>query len=318
MSTFHYAQTPIEENLKEANYYAPRGRRRLFLLGSQLAHRFLLPNDNLIGIIGSEGSGKSTLIKGLFPGLELTNDDDDKKIKKAPIFDFDEDEFFCPHTYHLDVRYELAFHQIHEIVTAIKRVLQAQRRVIVEHFDLIFNHLGHNAHLIIAIGQEVSIYRPTIFGPSPIKIKEKVDKEVSYRLMAHSAEDLVCSILEKMYGIRPQFLHSDITHGFMLKFREKPDIDLDALEKYVSDAINMNYEINPSKGDHININGIEIVCTGKRLHVKRTGDIKNFRLYKDFIFDSVTDMYHLVAMVGEDEPEGLWESPFSAQPLKKK
>lgn len=315
--SFQYARTPIEENLKDANYYAPRGRRRLFHLGSELAHRYLQPTDLLIGIIGSEGSGKSTLIKGLFPGLELTNDDDGVNLRTTPLFDFDEDEFFCPHTYHIDVRYELAFHQMHQILDAIKRVLQAGRRVIVEHFDLLYNPLGHNAQLLIAIGEEVSIYRPTIFGPSPLKIKDKVDKEIRYRLMAHSAEDLVGAILEKMYGIRPQFLHSDVPHGFMLKFRTKPDIDLHELEKKVLEAIALDFEINPGKGDHINLNGEEVMCTGKRLHVKSTGLIKNFRLHKEFYFDPISEFYLMVAMVGEEELSGLWGSPFSNELSKK-
>ncbi len=315
-NNFLYSSTPIEENLRDANYYAPRGRKRLFLLGSQLAQRYLQASDYLIGIIGSEGSGKSTLIKGLFPGLELTNDDDGLNVRSTPIFDFSEDEFFCPHTYHLDIRYELAFHQMHEIVDAIKRVLQAQKRVIVEHFDLVYPHLGHNAQLIIAIGEEVSIYRPTIFGPSPIKMKEKVDKEVRYRLMAHSAEDLVGFLLEKMYGVRPQFLHSDVPHGFMLKFKNKPNIDLHELEKNVLESIGNNIDICAGKGDHISLGGEEVVCTGKRLHVKSTGEIKNFRLYKDFIFDPISEMYLMVAMVGEEELGGLWESPFNNELIR--
>lgn len=316
--SFQYARTPIEENLKDANYYAPRGRKRLFLLGSELAHRYLQPTDYLVGIIGSEGSGKSTLIKGLFPGLELTNDDDGLNVRTTPIFDFNEDDFFCPHTYHLDIRYELAFHQMHEIVDSIKRVLQAGKRVIVEHFDLLYPHLGHNAQLIIAIGEEVSIYRPTIFGPSPFKIKEKVDKEVRYRLMAHSAEDLVGSIMEKTYGQRPQFLHSDVPHGFMLKFRNKPEFDLNDLEKRVLEAIAQNIEISPGKGDHITMNGEEVMCTGKRLHVKSTGEIKNFRLHKSFIFDPISEFYLMVAMVGEEDLSGLWESPFNNELIKTK
>jgi len=317
MTNFQYARTPIEENLRDANYYAPRGRKRLFHLGSELAHRYLQATDLLVGIIGSEGSGKSTLIKGLFPGLELTNDDDGVNLRSNPLFDFNEDEFFCPHTYHIDVRYELAFHQMHQILEAIHRVLQAGRRVIIEHFDLLYPHLKHNAQLLIAIGEEVSIYRPTIFGPSPQKIKEKVDKEVKYRLMAHSAEDLVGSLLEKMYGNRPQFLHSDIPHGFMLKFRVKPEIDLYELEKKVLEAIAQNLEINPGKGDHINIGHDEVVCTGKRLHVKSTQLIKNFRLHKEFYFDPISEFYLMVALVGEEDLSGLWESPFSNELAKK-
>ena len=56
-------------------FFAPRGRDRIYDLGIQIAQMYLSPFDKLIGIIGESGSGKSMLIKGMFPGLELTNDD---------------------------------------------------------------------------------------------------------------------------------------------------------------------------------------------------------------------------------------------------
>jgi hypothetical protein len=67
----------MRETLIFAVYYAPpRGRIRLYRLGRELAERHLLPPELLVGIIGAEGAGKSTLIRGIFPGLELTNDDE--------------------------------------------------------------------------------------------------------------------------------------------------------------------------------------------------------------------------------------------------
>ena len=95
-----------------AVYYAPRGRLRLYRLGQDIAQRHLYPTDLLVGVIGAEGSGKSTLIRGLFPGLELTNDDEGINLRTGPIFDFTESDRFGPHTYHIDVRYEQAFHQL--------------------------------------------------------------------------------------------------------------------------------------------------------------------------------------------------------------
>ena len=59
-----------------SSYFAPRGHNRMYTLGMQLAQLYLSPFDKLIGIIGEAGSGKSALIRGMFPGLELTNDDD--------------------------------------------------------------------------------------------------------------------------------------------------------------------------------------------------------------------------------------------------
>lgn len=55
-------------------YFAPRGNIRMAELGMQIAQQYLRPTDKLIGVIGDAGSGKSMLVKGMFPGLELTND----------------------------------------------------------------------------------------------------------------------------------------------------------------------------------------------------------------------------------------------------
>ncbi|MCP4297972.1 MAG: hypothetical protein GY786_20480, partial [Proteobacteria bacterium] len=76
-----YWSQPLRENLIYSTYYAPRGRKRLYSLGNLLSQRYISPNDQLIGVIGSEGAGKSTLIKALFPGLELTNDDDGVNVR---------------------------------------------------------------------------------------------------------------------------------------------------------------------------------------------------------------------------------------------
>ena len=85
------------------SYYAPRGAKRMYSLGMQIAQLHLSPFDKLIGIIGEAGSGKSALIKGMFPGLELTNDDDGVNVRPLPLLDLDiQTGFFTPHTYHLD------------------------------------------------------------------------------------------------------------------------------------------------------------------------------------------------------------------------
>ena len=64
------------EQLMYASYFAPRGRARMYILGQQISERYLSPLDRLIGVIGDSGAGKSSIIKGMFPGLELTNDDE--------------------------------------------------------------------------------------------------------------------------------------------------------------------------------------------------------------------------------------------------
>ena len=101
-------------------YYAPRGRSRMFDLGMQIAQQYLSPFDQIIGIIGEAGSGKSVLIKGMFPGLELTNDDDGVNIRPLPLLEQDmETGFFTPHTYHIDIRFEMGFSQLSSLADAI-------------------------------------------------------------------------------------------------------------------------------------------------------------------------------------------------------
>ncbi len=129
---------------------------RLYKLGKELAQRYLAPSDLLIAIIGNAGAGKSTLIKGLFPGLELTNDDSGVNVKSTPLFTFSEDDFFSGHTFHIDYLYEKAFHQRYEIVDAINRAIDNNRRVVVEHFDLLYPYLGYNARSSSGSGKRSS------------------------------------------------------------------------------------------------------------------------------------------------------------------
>ena len=66
----------IQQYMVSAQYFAPRGKERLMFLGEQIAHKHLSYTDRLIGIIGDAGAGKSSFVKGMFPGLQLSNDDD--------------------------------------------------------------------------------------------------------------------------------------------------------------------------------------------------------------------------------------------------
>jgi hypothetical protein len=272
--------------------------------------RYLYPTDLLIGVIGGDGSGKSTLIQGLFPGLELTNDDEGVNIRPTPIFRFSEEDFFSAHTFHLDIRYETAFHQIFEIVDAIKKVIDANRRVVVEHFDLIFRHLGMNAQVIFGIGEDVRVYRPSIFGPLPERIKQITDESLRFRLMTHSAEDLVQYVLSRDYGVVPDVLHSDVRHGFIIGFPKKPEPDLQELEDKVNALIEADVSIRPDKGDYIRVGEDKVYCTGKRIHVKTSSEIENFRLVKQYVYDPHSRQYLLVGIVGREEIDGFDESAF--------
>ncbi len=300
-----YSSQPLRENLIYSTYYAPRGRKRLYTLGNLLSQRYISPADQLIGVIGSEGAGKSTLIKALFPGLELTNDDDGVNVRPTPIYDFKEDDFFSGHTFHIDYRYESAFHQQFEIAEAVTRAIESGRRVVIEHFDLIYKSLGYNAQIVFGIGEEVIVARPTVFGPSPIAIKEVVNKTIKYRLMAHSAEDITSLVLAKDYNYKTPVLHSDVKHGFVISFDKKPDIPIAELEQKVLKIISDDIVIQPSKEKHIKIGDDEMFCTGVRTHVKSSGKIKDFKLKKKYTYDPYTREYLLIGRVGSKEVAGF-------------
>ena len=293
-----------DEMLIYAVYSAPRGRQRLYLVAAQLAQRYLYPSDLVVGIIGAEAAGKSTLIKGLFPGLELTNDDDGVNLQPAPIYGFSPENYFAPHTFHIDVRFESAFKQQYEIVEAITRAVSHGRRVVVEHFDRIYDALGFNAQILFGIGEEIIVARPSVFGPFPAAIKAVVEKTIKYRLMAHSAEDITHFILERDYNYRLPIHHSNVKHGFVISFQNKPDIDLAELEAKVKDIIRQDLPIQPAGENRITIGEHAFPCTGTRTHVRRSGEIENFHLVKEFGYHFLLKEYMLIGIVGPHEPAG--------------
>jgi len=288
-----------------SSYFAPRGHNRMYTLGMQLAQLYLSPFDKLIGIIGEAGSGKSALIRGMFPGLELTNDDDGIYIRPLPLLDQDSQMgFFAPHTYHVDIRFENGFTQMSTLADAITEALQNGKRVIVEHFDLVYPLLGFNANLLIGVGEQILISRPTLFGPEPSEIRSAVYDSLPYRLMAHSAEDLCefCMPAEDLARCG----HDDVRHGFVISFPDKePDFDIVELEKKVNDIIRKNVPIAYVDNRHVSIDGQLHRCTGPRIHVTHTGQIENFHLLHHFIYDRFGRRYLLVGCVGKDAEENL-------------
>ena len=288
-----------------SSYYAPRGAHRMYALGQQIAQMYLSPTDKLIGVIGEAGSGKSALIRGMFPGLELTNDDNGVYVRPLPILEQDRGfAFFSPHTYHLDIRFENGFTQMSELADAISEALDKGRRVVVEHFDLIYPLLGANANLLIGVGEQVMITRPNIFGPEPEEIKESVYKTLPYRLMAHSAED-ICEMFIDEFDVN-RCGHDDVRHGFALYFPDTcPSFDIKELEKKVHDIIAQDLPITYVDENHISVGDTIQPCTGPRVHVHRTGQIENFRLMDHFIYDRFKRRYLLVGCVGEGSEELL-------------
>jgi GTPase SAR1 family protein len=292
------------ETLIYATYYAPRGRQRLYMLGNELSHRYLYANDLIIGVIGAPGAGKSTLIRGLFPGLELTNDDQGVNVRRALIFDFAPDDYYAPHTFHVDVHFELGFRQKWEIAEAVNRAVNHGRRVVIEHFDLIWETLGYNAQILFGIGEEVIVARPSVFGPFPEAIRAIVKRTIKYRLMAHSAEDVTALVLARDYGLKSRVLHSDVKHGFVLNFQDRPNVDIEELEAKVKAMIAADLPIAVVGEDRISFGGETVFCTGVRTHVKRTSEIENFSLAKKYRYHPIFRDYMLVGRVGVEEPAG--------------
>lgn len=291
--------TFVHEHLMQAVYFAPRGKKRLLFLGTNLQQRYLSPEDKLIGFLGDAGAGKSLLIRGMFPGLELTNDDDGINIRPLPLLEDAQRGHFRCHTYHLDVRFESAFTQPWIIADAIKAAIMKGRRVVVEHFDLIYPFLQVNAEVLIGVGEEVIVIRPTVFGPEPKGIAEIVFESIKYRRMAHSAEDLTSMVLEEMGMEKPE-IHSDIKHGFVLESPVKPDIDLVLVENKVKEMIQADLPICFADDEHIRVGEIMYPCTGPRIHIRRTGEIQGFRLLKEFRYDPIQRLYTIAGIVGED------------------
>ena len=282
-----------------SSYFAPRGHNRMYALGMQIAQLYLNPHDRLIGIIGEAGSGKSALIRGMFPGLELTNDDNGVYVRPLPLLEQDRGfAFFAPHTYHVDIRFENGFTQMATLAEAITEALQKGRRVVVEHFDLVYPFLGANANILIGVGEQVLVARPNIFGPEPEEIREAVYKSLPYRLMAHTAEDL-CEMCMTDFD-RERCGHDDVRHGFAIYFPDTPpEIDIPKLEAQVNAIIAENLPVGYVDDNHISVGDKIHKCNGPRIHVHRTGQIQNFRLMHHLIYDRFKKRYVLVGCVGE-------------------
>lgn len=295
----------MQRSLIETSFFAPRGRPRIYDLGMQIAQLYLSPYDKLIGFIGDAGSGKSALVRGMFPGLELTNDDDGVNVRPLPILDVGETTgFYTPHTYHLDIRFEMGFTQPHVLADAIMEAIQLDKRVIVEHFDLIYPLLPRNCDLMIGVGEQILISRPTMFGPEPDEFVETVHKSLPYRLMAHTAEDL-CEM-----HMEPELVnscaHDDIHHGFILAFNSQPpQIDLAELEALVNRDIAADLPVHYHDESHIAVGDRLHACSGPRTHVSTTGKIRGFRLNHEIVYDNQQDRYLLIGFVGEHSEQSL-------------
>jgi tRNA A37 threonylcarbamoyladenosine biosynthesis protein TsaE len=283
-------------------YFAPRGKNRIIKLGNNMSQRYLHSEDKLIGFIGDAGAGKSLLIKGMFPGLILTNDDEGINMRPLPILnDYKEGKFFT-HTYHIDIRFETAFTQPWKLAQAIEKAVESGRRVVVEHFDLIEKYINISPEMLLGIGEEVLVTRPGVFGPHSDEIAKIVFKSIIYRRMAHTAEDLTALSIEKRGLSRPP-LHSDVKSGFVMQFDYKPNLNLGEIEKEVKEMINKDLKVSYVDDEHIKIADKKHYCTGPRIHVRRTSNIHGFQLLPEFINDPKTNYFLLVGLVGKERSQ---------------
>jgi len=285
--------------LDRASYFAPRGKHRLMILGNIIVQRYLTPEDRLIGLIGESGAGKSLLIRGMFPGLVLTNDDDGINVRPLPILRDYEDGIFRTHTYHLDARFELAFVQPWRLVDAVTQAIHQDKRVVIEHFELLDPLIGINAEMLVGIGEDVIVIRPNIFGPDPHDLAREVFATITYRRMAHSAEDLTSIVLEEM-GLSHPEIHSDVKRGFLLEFLQQPQVDLTAVEARVKGFIERDVRIAYYDDEHIQVDDLVYQCSGPRIHISHAGEIVGFRILPNFRYDPLNKMFLLAGLVGED------------------
>lgn len=295
----------MQKNNLYSVYLAPRGRVRMVDLGMQISQQYLSPFDHIIGIIGDAGSGKSMLIKGMFPGLDLTNDDGGVNIRPLPLLEVYEKTFYAPHTYHVDIQFEAAFTPLYELATAVLEVAKQERRVIVEHFEMLYPVLGRNADLLIGIGEEIIITRPNLLGPDPQNIADLVYKSIRYRKMAHTAEDLCTLCLG--WGPHDKGRRADVRHGFVIEFDEKPDYNLEKLEADVRELIAQDLPVSYLDDEHILVGEHSIACQAPRMHVKSTGEIEEFSLVKEFVYDTKWKYYMMIGQVG-NRNRGLFKS----------
>ncbi|MGG6544741.1 UNVERIFIED_CONTAM: alanine-tRNA synthetase second additional domain-containing protein [Prevotella sp. 15_C9] len=293
----------IQQYLISTQYFAPRGKERLIILGDHISQRHLLFTDRLIGIVGDAGSGKSSLIKGMFPGLELANDDDVINPRKIMVLReaIALGEVKESSSFHLDVRFLMGFLQMWEIAEFVKTLLQHNKRVIIEHFNLLHQALGRNADLLVGIGEEIIVARPSMFGPLPESIYEIVHESLKYRKMAHSAEEITRYVLEDRYGIyQDSYFFSDIRNGFVMKFYNKEEFDISELEADVKEVIGKSLPVAYYDEEHITIGDRVVECGGPRLQVRNTSEITDFSLVKELMFDNDTKTYCLIGIVDKN------------------
>ena len=234
-------------------YYAPRGRKRLLELGNTITSQYLSPEDRCIGILGEAGSGKSLIVRGMFPGLQLTNDDEDVYTRPLPLMDHFESGRFRDHTYHMDVRFESAFTQPYRLARPCGRPSTPDGGWSSSTSICSIPPWAAMQSCWWASEKRSSWPGPTFSLPSH-DIAQKVLRSIHYRRMVHTAEDLVCHILDIDYGIPTSTLvHGDVKRGFLLEFEEKPSFSVEEVQKRAKEFIDAKLDVCYLDEHHIRI-----------------------------------------------------------------
>ena len=100
-----------------------------------------------------------------------------------------------------------------------------------------------------------------MFGPLPESIYDIVHESLKYRKMAHTAEEITRYILEDNYGIYPDsYYFSDIRNGFVLKFYNHEEFDIQELEDNVREVIDRHLPVAYYDEEHITIGERIVEC----------------------------------------------------------
>ena len=158
----------------------------------------------------------------MFPGLQLSNDDDivnPHKMLQVRNSMMEVDEAT---TFHIDIRFQMAFTQMFEIVDYVNSLLERNRRVVVEHFNLLYPALGRNADIIVGIGEEIIVTRPSLFGPHLrvfiiLCIVTSISKNGAFSRRSNT------EVLHETFDIMEEEYFFLISERFVIKFHKKPD-----------------------------------------------------------------------------------------------
>ena len=90
-----------------------------------------------------------------------------------------------------------------------------------------------------------------MFDLLPENIAKIVHKSVTYRKAAHTLEDLCVHFMGEGYA--QDGPRSDVRHGFVLEFEEKPQVDLYELEKKVKEAVAQDLPVSYYDENHVQI-----------------------------------------------------------------